>query len=642
MNQVKWPQIALMAGLLTAGLGAQAPTPAASTVANTAAPARLDAFQRGGWSNFWQRYQPANIAPPDLSNAAALRRQAATGTLYLSLRQVLQLALTSDLDIADASYARLLAQPDYLRTLAGGTARGVAGETISSALFSGAIGASGNGGGGGGGSNAGSAVGGGSGVHGGGGGYDPSFEFTFADEHSRQPLANAVLYGTAEQILNQASGYGSFGQSFTTGTGYSISAGAFRQYQNSEQLFLNPQITSDISIGIQQQFFNGGSRAVNRAGIIMGANSLKYADAYYKAQVTTIVAAAAGQYWALAAAQRQVEIAEQAEQNAQHTYDDTLELVKDGKVPAANRITAQATLLTAHQASLAALTAFQKAGSKLKLFLAKQWSANLITARVVPTDALPSPAASTANAAAATPAAAQLVNRALAFSPQLAEDRVNVSNNDLIVKIRKNTLLPSLTLFASYTSSGVSGRGLQCAVATFPCPAGDLLPSLPGGFGSSVGKVFSYGAPDYGVGFQLHVPVWNRANRADEASAELEANQARVDLQKDQNTVTEQVSEDRIDIEGERAQLAAARQGADLQQQALSDAQDKYRLGKGTITDVLTAEAALTTAQQAVTAAQQACALAQVTLAKDSGTLLDDYHISLGPSTTPTSFGRLK
>ncbi|MFI5269320.1 MAG: TolC family protein, partial [Chloroflexota bacterium] len=464
-----------------------------------------------------------------------------------------------------------------------------------------------------------------------------SFDFTFADEHSRQPLANAVLYGTAEQILNQASGFGSFGQSFTTGTGYSISAGAFRQYQNSEQLFLNPQITSDISIGMQQQLLNGGSRAVNRAGMVMGANSLKYADAYYKAQVTTIVAAAAGQYWALAAAQRQVEIAEQAEQDAQHTYDDTLELVKDGKVPAANRITAQATLLTAHQASLAALTAFQKAGAKLKLFLAKQWSANLIQARVVPTDALPSP--TTAAAAAPTD---QLVQRALAFSPQLAEDRVNVSNSDLTVTIRKNTLLPSLTLFASYTSSGVSGRGLRCAVATFPCPPGDLLPSLPGGFGSSVGKVFSYGAPDYGVGFQLHVPVWNRANRADEASAELQANQARVGLQKDQNTITEQVSEDRIEIEGERAQLSAARQGAGLQQQALSDAQDKYRLGKGTITDVLTAEAALTTAQQAVATAQQAFALAQVTLAKDSGTLLDDYHISLGPPTTPTSFGRLK
>lgn len=601
-------------------------------MANTAAP-QGKLFDRGGWGTFWRRYQPLDIAPPNLTNAPAL--QASNGTLYLSLKQVIELALTSDLDIADASYARLLARPDYLRTLAGGSARGVAGESISSALFSGAIGASGNGGGGGGGSNAGSVGGGGSGVHGGGGGYDPSFYFTFADEHSRQPLANPVLYGTAEQILNQASGFGSFGQSFTTGTGYTISAGAFRQYQNSDQLFLNPQVTSDISIGLAQQLLNGGSRTVNRAPIEIGANSLKYADANYKAQVTAVVAQAVEQYWALAAAQRQVTIAEQAQQTAQQTFDDTRALVQQGRVPAANQITAQAALSTAEQARLAALTAFEKAGAKLKLFLAKQWSPDVITARVVPTDALPTPAAAPAPVH-------QLVDRALAFSPQLAEDRVNVSNSELTVKIRKNTLLPSLTVFASYTSSGVSGRGLQCAVAVFPCPAGKLLPPLPGGLGTAVGKIFSYTAPDYGVGFQLEVPVWNRANRADEATAELQANQARVDLQKDQNTLSEQIAEDRIELEGQQAQLASAQQGATLQQQALSDVQQLYRLGKGTITGVLTAQQALTTAQQAVTSAQQAFAAAQVTLEKDSGTLLDDYHIALGPATTPANIGRLK
>jgi outer membrane protein TolC len=269
--------------------------------------------------------------------------------------------------------------------------------------------------------------------------------------------------------------------------------------------------------------------------------------------------------------------------------------------------------------------------------LAKQWSANVIAARVVPTDTLPTPAAD------ATPApVGELVQRAVSFSPQLAEDRVNRDNSDLTVKIRKNTLLPSLTVFASYTSSGVSGRSLQCAVAQFPCPAGELLPPLPGGFGKSVGKIFSYAAPDYGVGFQLQVPVWNRANRADEATAELQANQARVDLQKDQNALAEQISEDRIEIEGQRAQLASAQQGAQLQQQALSNAQDLYRMGKGTITDVLTAQAALTTAQQAVATAQQAYAVAEVTLQKDSGTLLDDFHISLGPPTTPANIGRLR
>jgi len=304
-----------------------APT-ATMVVSNTAVPQNLNFVQRGGWFTMWQRYRPANVGMPDLRNVAPWQKSPAAGTVYLSLQQVLRLSLMADLDVADAAYLQLLAKPDYYRTLGGGTARGVGSEVISSALFSGAIGASGGGGGGGGGSSAGSVGGGGSGVHGGGGGYDPSFNFTFADEHSRQPLANPILFGTAVQILNQASGVGSFGQSFTTGTGYSISMGSFRQYQNSNQLFLNPQVISDMSIGVQQQLLNGGSRSANRAGFVMGQNSLRYADAYFKSQVTNIVAQAATQYWTMVADNRLVEIAEQAEQQAQQTLDDTNTIIQ--------------------------------------------------------------------------------------------------------------------------------------------------------------------------------------------------------------------------------------------------------------------------------------------------------------------------
>lgn len=616
---------------------AQAPASAPQfVVQNSALPEHLDFAQRGGWFSLWQRYAAANVGQPNLANTPQWQQQTNQGTVYLSLDQVLRLALTADLDVADAAYSQLLAKPDYYRTLAGGAARGVAGEVISSALFSGAIGATGGGGGGNGGGNAGSVGGGGNGVHGGGGGYDPSFNFQFADEHSRTPLANPILFGTSVQILNQAFGFGSFGQSFTTGTGYSISASSFRQYQNSNQLFLNPQVSSDISIGMQQDLLNGGSRTANRAGFIIGQNSLRYADANFKLQVTNVVAQAATQYWTLVAANRTLEIAQQAEAQSQQTLSDTNDLIQLGKVPAANRITAEVAYSAAQQTRIQAQTTFNKAASKLKSYLTKQWTPTVISARLVPSDVLPSPTST--NLAPVD----QLVQRALAFSPQLAEDRINVSNQDLVVKIRKNTLLPRLTVFASYTSSGVSGLGVNCSVAAFPCPPGKLLAPLPGGFGKAFNQIFSYKAPDYGAGFSLNIPVWNRVNRADEATAEIQAAQQRVDLQKDTNNVTEQVNEDRIELEGQVAQLATAEANAKQQQQALSDAQDKYKLGKAALTDVLTAQSALAAAQQAVVNAQQAYAVARVQLAKDSGTLLDEYHISLGQPLTPENVGRLR
>lgn len=597
---------------------------AAMTARNTAVPQTLNFMNRGGWFSFWQRYQPANIGVPDLANPAALRQAAQSGTLYLSLHQMLAMALAADLDIANASYSQLEAKPDYLRTLAGGAARGVAGEVISSALFSGAIGSNSVGGGGSGGTSAGSLNGGGSGVHGGGGGYDPTLDISFADEHSRTPLGSPLLFGTAVQILNQSFGGGSFGQSFTTGTGYTLSFSSYRAYQNTDQLFLNPQVSSSASFGITQQLLSGSHRSVNRATMDIGANSLKYADANYKDQVTTAVSQAIIQYWTLAGAQQQITIAEKAEQDAQKTLDDTNALIQNGKVPAANRITAETGLSTAVSSVLTARTDYAKAASKLKLYLAKQWTPNVIRARVVPTDALPLPAQLT------LAPVNQLVRTAINSSPKLEKDRINVSNGILTVKVRKDGLLPTLSVSADYTSSGVAGVGVNCSAPLFPCPAADITGSSAQGFGTTIGHIFSYRSPDYGVGFRLSIPVWNRENRADEATAELQAAQNQVILQNDTNTVTEQVNEDRIDLEGQMAQLQSAQQAQTQFQQALDNARAKYQLGKGTIDEVEAAQTALTAAEKAVVAAQQAYAIAQVNLARDSGTLLSEYHITLG------------
>lgn len=619
-----------------AGAAQQAPAavraqqaPAASAgpelqAVNTAVPQKLDFMSRGGWFSFWQRYQPANIGAPNLTNPTPLRQAMRSGTLYLSLHQMLAMALAADLDIANASYSQLEAKPDYLRTLAGGSARGVAGEQITSALYSGAIGANAVGGGGGGGTSAGSVGGGGSGVHGGGGGYDPSLEISFGDEHSRTPLANPVLFGTSVQILNQSFGGGSFGQSFTTGTGYTVSFSSYRSYQNSNQLFLNPQVSTSVGIGVTQELLSGSHRSVNRATMEIGANSLKYADANYKDQVTTAVSQAITQYWTLAAAQKQIAIAEKAEQDAQKTLDDTNALVQNGKVPAANRITAETGLSTAISAVLQARTDYAKAASKLKLYLAKQWTPNVVRARVVPTDALPLPVSTN------LPSVDQLLHTAISSSPKLAKDRINVNNDNLAVKVRKDGLLPTLRVSADYTSSGVAGVGVNCSAPLFPCPAANITGASVQGFGTTLGQLFSYKAPDYGVGFSLSIPVWNRMNRADEASAELAAAQSQVLLQSDTNTVTEQVNEDRIDLEGQLAQLQSAQKAQQQFQQALDNARATYQLGKGTIDTVEAAQTALTNAEKAVVAAQQAFAIAQVNLARDSGTLLAEYHISLG------------
>src|SRR5689334_21232415 len=72
-----------------------------------------------------RKYRPETVAPIDLSNTARLENLLRAGNLYLSLQEVIALALENNLDIAIARYGPAAAEQDLRRARAGGALRGV-------------------------------------------------------------------------------------------------------------------------------------------------------------------------------------------------------------------------------------------------------------------------------------------------------------------------------------------------------------------------------------------------------------------------------------------------------------------------------------------------------------------------------------
>jgi len=70
-------------------------------------------------------YMPDRLPEPILANSARLDSLIRDGTLYLSLRDAIDLALENNLDLAIARYNLPIADTDVLRTEAGGSFRGV-------------------------------------------------------------------------------------------------------------------------------------------------------------------------------------------------------------------------------------------------------------------------------------------------------------------------------------------------------------------------------------------------------------------------------------------------------------------------------------------------------------------------------------
>src|SRR5207249_2200696 len=132
-----------------------------------------------------------------------------------------------------------------------------------------------------------------------------------------------------------------------------------------------------------------------------------------------------------------------------------------------------------------------------------------------------------------------LINEALQHRAELVESRIDLKSREISTRAIKNSLLPSLDVFAYYGGSGVGGIVTPTAAATLCAPGQVSTPqstctTLPPGFGGNTTQ--SYGgtlnqlvnstAPDKGMGVTLSIPIRNRQSQALEIRSQLEYRQA--------------------------------------------------------------------------------------------------------------------
>src|SRR5208337_2079695 len=167
--------------------------------ASTFAPTVMshDYTKTHSFPNIFESFMSLPVPQPRMENSPRLKDLIRDGKLWLSLQDAIALALENNLDIDYQRFNIPLAQADYLRARAGGAARGVTGETISTALFSGAIGSASGSGGSGAGTSAGGAgySGGGASSLGSMGCCDPYVGFSAGWNQAATPLGTTVLTG---------------------------------------------------------------------------------------------------------------------------------------------------------------------------------------------------------------------------------------------------------------------------------------------------------------------------------------------------------------------------------------------------------------------------------------------------------------
>lgn len=552
----------------------------------------------------YRPYQPRHIPGASFRNSDRALPPVENGKLRLSLSQLIAAVIENNLTIASDRYFPLIAQTDLLRARSGASPRGVDASQIPSGVFSGAEGGSilgTAGGGGGGSSNPGGITGSAGRVSVRPAGlFDPTISLNFSMDRTISPLNSTVVAGVSSVTNNTAAFSANYVQAFATGTSFAVSYGLQRQGSTQLHLLFDPAITPGFTMTASQQLLNGFGFDVNRALIKVAQNEQKIERESFRQQVTTALVTAENAYWDLLAMQEAVRAAEQAKAVAVELEEENRKQFLIGTMANVDVVTAESQAAATERDLIVARTAEQNAELQLKGMLSRTLEEPLASAAIELVDPFPE------TGEARVPTQEQAVSTAMANRPDLAVAEGNIKSQQDVMPFIRNSLLPSLNVFALVTTVGLYNV-----------------------FGTSFSEAIHFRYPEVAFGLTLSFPVRNRQAQADDVRSRLEFRQSQDTLVRSKSQVEVDVQNALIALKQSKGQVAAAQEAVRLAGAKLDAERLKLTNGLSTSYNVILAQRDLLTAQLAEAQAQDAFAKAKVALDQATGVTLEANHVSL-------------
>jgi outer membrane protein len=563
-------------------------------------------------------YKPKQVPPISLTNSSRLDALMRAGDLYLSIRDAVALTLENNLDLELQRYGEQIADNYLLRAQSGGFASpvsvavtagpgSVTGAPPSAGLQTFLIQPV---------TQVGFAV----------PSLDPALLASANWAHQTTPQSSNFVTGTAALIQRQDLNTIAVQKYFTTGTLVSLGLNNNSITNNNARAQFEPSTASSLSLNFTQHLLQGFGRGINNRQIRIAKNNREVADLTFKAQVIATVTAVMNLYWDLVTYQQVVKVQQDAVATDQRLYENNKKQVEVGTLAPIEVTRAEAQIAADQQALTVAQTNVLQQETILKNALSRNGVQNpvLANAHVIPTDRIQVP-----DVEAITPIQDSTA-LALSARPELSQFRILVQNQEIGIRGTKNALLPTLDFVATIANGGLAGTPVlpeTCVVN----PTGSSCPNryFEGGYGTVLNQLFSRNFPTYMAGFNLTVPIHNRAAQADAITTQLNLRQQQVYMQKMENQVRVEVQNAVIALQQARAQHQAAMQALRLQQQTVDAEEMKLALGASTTYNVILTQRDLVTAQSNLVASESAYAKARVETNRATGQTLNDNDISI-------------
>lgn len=562
------------------------------------------------------------VSPVKLTDTPRLESLVRAGNLYLSVEDVIALALENNVDIAIQRYGPPLAREVLRRAEGGGALRSV-GVAINPGPVSVSLAGV---------SSSTVGLGGGSGVTSGGGvvaqigeippTLDPTVFVVGNFSHSTTPLSNTVVSLIPFYLQGTQQYQAGYSQSWASGTNAQLTFVSTHYSVNSPANSLNPYTQGFLDLTISQNLLQGWGRSVNNRYIRIAKNNMKVTDLQLRLQVITTVSAILNLYWDLVSFNEDLRIKEKALEIAQKLYEDNKHQVDIGTLAAIEVTRAEAQVSSSKEDLLISQTNVLQQETVLKNALTRTSvaSAWLDDVHIIPLDKIVVPAKEDLKS---TP---ELIDQAIASRAEIEQGKINLESNRIGLAGTKNALLPSLQAFVDFTNNGLTGtQNALCGGNAF-CQADGYV---VGGYGNFLGQVFRRNYPSYSAGFSLNIPFRNRAAQADYVTDQLSLRQSELQLQRSESQVRVDVKNAVIGLQQARARYETAVATRVLAQQTLDAEEKRFSFGQSTIPLVVQAQRDLATDQTAEIQAMANYTHAKIAFDDAVGQSLEVNHIQM-------------
>ena len=416
--------------------------------------------------------------------------------------------------------------------------------------------------------------------------FEPTLNIAGQGIRSTTPSASQLLGASSlSQLIHRYSI--SYGQTLQTGTQVNVGFSMNRNSSNSAFNTFNPSYSGNITYSINQPLLQNHGRDINRHLIRIAQNNQTMSQIDFEIQTIDLVTAAEQLYWDLVYQREDVRVHQQALELAEKTVADNKRQVQIGTMARIEVVQAESEVAQRQVQMVTSSYTANQTQDRVKKLITSLGDPALVLAQLRPMDVPRRPAEDDIMPIE------NAIKYALESRPELRQVALLLQNSDIDVQYTKNQLLPNLTVGGSYTQSGVGG------VQTIRSGLGgsEIIGVIRGGLGDAFGQLFGYNFTGYAVGFNLSIPLTNKAARADNARALTQKESLLTRRTQLVQQIALEVRNAQSLVEMNRARITAAERALELAKMELEAEQKKFQLGTSQLRFVIQEQRSVVDAQ---------------------------------------------